>query len=53
MMDPDTETPREGHDIFVSCAREDQGFVRRLTEALAERGKRSWVDWADIPPTAE
>ena len=46
----DTSQP---HDVFVSYARQDQAFVRRLTEALAERGKRAWVDWADIPPTAE
>jgi WD40 repeat protein len=43
----------ETYDAFVSYSREDQVFVKRLTEALAARGKRSWVDWADIPPTAE
>ena len=42
-----------GHDVFVSYAREDQPFVRRLTDALLTHGKRAWVDWADIPPTAE
>jgi WD40 repeat protein len=47
----DSET--QNHDVFVSYAREDGEFVRRLTEALSARGKRSWVDWADIPPTAE
>ena len=41
------------HDVFISYARADQPFVRRLTEALAGEGRRAWVDWADIPPTAE
>jgi len=50
--DPRTETS-VGSDVFISYAREDQAFVRRLTEALAARGKKAWVDWADIPPTAE
>jgi hypothetical protein len=30
-------------DLFVSYAREDQAFVRRLVEALAGHGKESWV----------
>jgi hypothetical protein len=47
------ESDTQGHDVFVSYAREDGEFVHRLTEALSARGKRSWVDWADIPPTAE
>jgi hypothetical protein len=48
------EEPRAGvgSDVFISYAREDQDFVRRLTDALTERGKKAWVDWADIPPTA-
>ena len=41
------------HDVFISYARADQPFVRRLTEALVGEGRRAWVDWADIPPTAE
>ena len=48
-----TSETSQPHDVFVSYARADQAFVRRLTEALAEKGKRAWVDWADIPPTAE
>jgi WD40 repeat protein len=40
-------------DVFISYAREDQGFVRRLHEALASRGREAWVDWQDIPPTAK
>ena len=51
-LDPRTETS-VGSDVFISYAREDQAFVRRLTEALAARGKKAWVDWADNPSTAE
>ena len=40
-------------DAFVSYARSDQEFVRRLEAALRERGKDVWVDWADIPATAD
>jgi hypothetical protein len=52
-MSVGTATPAEDHNVFVSYAREDQPFVRRLAETLSERGKRTWVDWADIPSTAE
>jgi WD40 repeat protein len=40
-------------DLFVSYARTDSAFVRRLQEALTELGKDVWVDWQDIPPTAD
>jgi WD40 repeat protein len=40
-------------DFFISYAREDQAFVRRLHEALSEEKRQTWVDWQDIPPTAE
>src|SRR5947209_5089856 len=39
-------------DLFISYAREDQDFVRRLHRALSRRGKEGWVDWEGIPPTA-
>jgi WD40 repeat protein len=39
-------------DIFVSYAREDQAFVRQLSEALQAAGLEVWIDWKDIPPTA-
>jgi hypothetical protein len=37
------EEPRAGvgSDVFISYAREDQDFVRRLTDALTERGKKA------------
>jgi WD40 repeat protein len=40
-------------DAFISYSRSDQGFVRRLHDALSGRGKDVWVDWEGIPPTAE
>lgn len=40
-------------DVFISYAREDKAFVRRIHEALAARTLEAWVDWEDIPPTAD
>src|SRR4051812_40115250 len=40
-------------DAFISYSRHDQEFVRRLVALLDARGKECWVDWNDIPPTAE
>ena len=41
------------HDVFISYSRRDGEFVRRLHAALAALRKDVWVDWEDIPPTAE
>ena len=40
-------------DFSISYAREDRPFVRRLHEALTRDKRDSWVDWEDIPLTAE
>ena len=40
-------------DAFISYAREDTDFVRRLHEGLDERGHSAWVDWEGIPPSPE
>ena len=40
-------------DIFISYAREDRDFVRRLDESLKSRGRETWVDWEGIRPTEE
>ena len=40
-------------NVFISYSRRDQGFVRRLHDALSVEGRDTWVDWEDIPPTAE
>jgi WD40 repeat protein len=45
--------PARGHDVFVSYSRADRDAVVGLTEGLATRGKRAWVDLEDIPPSAE
>jgi WD40 repeat protein len=51
--DGEVPEPARGHDVFVSYSRADRDAVVRLTQALAERGKRAWVDLEDIPPSAE
>jgi hypothetical protein len=35
--------------VFISYAREDQTFVRRLASALEARGRDVWVDWEMEP----
>src|SRR5215217_1089561 len=40
-------------DVFISYAREDQDFVRRLQGALEEHNRNTWIDWKDIPLTAK
>ena len=37
--------------VFISYSRKDNTFVRRLYDALRERGRKVWVDWEGIPPT--
>jgi WD40 repeat protein len=39
-------------DVFLSYAREDLAFVRRLTTALQARNREVWVDLANIIPSA-
>jgi hypothetical protein len=39
--------------VFVSYSRTDKDFVHRLHDALGGRGYDVWVDWEDIPPSAE
>jgi WD40 repeat protein len=39
--------------VFISYSRHDTDFVERLHAALASRGYEVWVDWDDIPPSAE
>ncbi len=44
--------PPPGGEIFISYARQDQAFVERLHAALADKGRRAWVDKHDIRPSA-
>jgi WD40 repeat protein len=40
-------------DAFVSYSRRDKDLVERLNAALEGRDRDVWVDWEDIPPTAD
>jgi hypothetical protein len=40
-------------DVFIAYSRKDTAFVQRLNEALKKINRSVWVDWQDIPPTAE
>ena len=40
-------------DCFVSYARKDTPLVRNICQALEADGIDLWVDWEDIPPSAE
>ena len=40
-------------DVFISYSRKDKSFVQKLHEALTQKQKDSWVDWEDIPLTAD
>jgi len=42
-----------GSQTFISYSRSDRAFVHRLHEALTGHGLSVWVDFEDIPPTAE
>lgn len=45
---------RTDYDIFISYSRRDKDFVRHLWESLTQKAKQKvWVDWEDIPPTAD
>jgi hypothetical protein len=39
-------------DIFVSYSRKDKEFVTRLLGALSAKSRDVWIDWDDIPLTA-
>jgi|SRR5262245_42036883 len=40
-------------DLFISYSRKDKDFVQRLAQALLAHKREAWVDWKDIPLTAE
>jgi len=40
-------------DIFISYSRHDAAFVRSLHGRLTAERREVWVDWEDIPPSAE
>lgn len=40
-------------DVMISYSRKDKSFVQQLERAIAKTGRETWVDWDDIPPTAD
>lgn len=40
-------------DVFISYSRKDKEFVRRLSDALIANERKLWVDWEDIPLSAD
>ncbi len=40
-------------DLFLSYSRRDKEFAEKLHAALATQGRDIWVDWEDIPITAD
>jgi len=40
-------------DVFISYSRKDKEFVKTLHQALTESQYNTWVDWEDIPLTAD
>lgn len=40
-------------DLFLSYSRRDQQFVKKLFERLEQDDRKVWVDWENIPLTAE
>ncbi len=40
-------------DVFISYSRKDSEFTRILHARLTEDGRYVWIDWEDIPATAD
>ncbi|MEQ8675633.1 MAG: TIR domain-containing protein [Aggregatilineales bacterium] len=40
-------------DVFISYSRRDGEFANRLTNRLAQTQRDIWIDWEDIPLTAD
>ena len=40
-------------DVFISYSRRNADFARQLHEALSGRQRDVWIDWEDIPLTAD
>ena len=39
--------------VFISYSRKDREFAQKLAVAMANLQIETWVDWDDIPPTAD
>jgi len=40
-------------DVFISYSRKDIAFARLLHKALHDSKLETWIDWQDIPPSAD
>jgi len=40
-------------DVFISYSRKDIAFARLLYDSLKEHQLQTWIDWEDIPPSAD
>jgi hypothetical protein len=40
-------------DVFISYSRKDKEFVQQLHQALIAQNRDVWIDWEDIPATAD
>ena len=40
-------------DGFISFSRKEITFARLLHQALKENDLETWIDWQDIPPSAD
>ncbi|MGV0027405.1 WD40 domain-containing protein [Phormidesmis priestleyi] len=40
-------------DVFISYSRKDKPFVQALYAALSKQDRDVWIDWQDIPLTAD
>ncbi len=53
-MPIDLPTAHTGtYDVFISYSRKDKPFVQKLYETLLAEGLEVWVDWGNIPLTAD
>lgn len=43
----------QGSSVMISYSRKDKQFVKSLYDALSVDGREIWVDWEDIPPSAD
>lgn len=50
---PEAAHPGGAYDAFISYSRKDKPFVQKLYERLAQDGREIWIDWGNIPVTAD
>jgi hypothetical protein len=39
-------------EVFLSYSRKNASIVHRIHAALVGAGRKPWIDWSDIPPSA-